>query len=292
MRQVGIDPAVGEWLMSRGVQPKDLLSQAQGSTVGNFLSAQDATKYKALMGLDDKQVNEDLTSKGVTDRFFNSDAAKIKAAADAKKLQDSLNQEVKFQQMMREREANILMNNIRDGVYNKSVGAATGLSQDDFNFARANGIDLTQGNRTGAALQVGDVANDLQRQKWSQLKAVLGIQDDFNPQDLQDEGKAFSYDAGNVLSSVGQLRAQQAAAAAEAERQRQEAERAAAQAAAVRAAREAAMAEDQRKAEAERQRIESAPTDLDNPGRSGTVDARGSVVGKKLTQFGNWISGK
>jgi hypothetical protein len=283
MKQAGIDPSVGEWLMSRGVQPKDLLSQAGGAKVGNFLQDGEAQKYSALMNLDDKQVNEDLTSKGVTDQVFNSDGIKIKGAADAKALQDSLNSQRASKQSERIKQSERLRAKINQGVYDQEVASATGLSQDEFSYARANGINLSNDFRTGATLNVGDVANNDQRKQWGDLKALLGINDNFNIQDTQDEGNAFSYNSGNVVSQIGQKRAAQAA---EAERQRVEAEKAAAE------------AERKRQQQLQETGVEGLNTDFGNPSNptpqagAGEAPAPDNALSRKINKFGNWLSGK
>ena len=210
MQRAGVDPAVGEWLLARGVMPKDLISQTGKAAVGNFLSDKDRNNYAALMGLDDRQVNEDLATKGETDRVFNVDSQRAAKAAEARELQRQINEALPGKQAERKAAFERIQNKLKNKVYDDEVAAVTGLSKEDFDYAHKNdqidykttALDLAPQLSAGRDLTLGDIANDAQRNRWSELRNAIGINDGFDINDVQDEGQAFNFDKGKLRQQV------------------------------------------------------------------------------------------
>lgn len=205
-KTAGIDGATAEWLRSQGASLNGILSKADPLKLGNFLDANTAQRYTALMGLTDKAINDDLTSKSSANAAFNVNKGIIEQGAEARGIRSAIETAANQTNAQRAAEYNSVRQKLADGNFDQQVVNATGLSATDLQFARDNGVDVTQFVSAGKQVNTGDVASNEQRERWGQLIRSLGLQSDFQTMDMQDEGRAVNYNRDPLVAQITERR--------------------------------------------------------------------------------------
>jgi hypothetical protein len=219
--EIGLDAKTGEWLMSQGYSLPQLVSAGKSMKGGDYASDKDVANAKALYGLKGTNIDPNILAKSGGDgSAYVKNAQAIKGASDAKAMQDAIASRLAAQNAARADEFGMMnhefisFNGPSDKILNK-----LGISREDYIVAAENGIDILGYAKAGKKLTAGDVATAKERQGWTNLMTSLGLNPaNYDLQDRQDEGDAYSFDRDGfnaaVLATRDRLAAEEAARAA------------------------------------------------------------------------------
>lgn len=221
---IGLGFDQGEWLRSQGMDLSKLISEGQSRSVGDLAQDQEIEGYKALLGLQGRDSQIDLSRTGQTATPYTTNKDLIDTSRVALDLKAALDNRVKDSQAARDREyakaseaATIPLSARvqQTGLSPQELDAFSqvfGISSDDYKYAADKGLINPEFLRKGVELNHGDVASDAERQQWGQIMQKLGIAGDINLQDLQDEGSAYQADSTGLLNRISAARLSDAAA--------------------------------------------------------------------------------
>lgn len=189
-RDAGINPDVAEYLLANGVSPSRVIKDLGDVGIGNYLSAEDAARYRALAALEDRGVSQNLDYRGAV-QDFGLDQDFLSKAARAREIQTTAERLAEQRNAEREAEYNRLsrlsaMDPEIRSLIQPSILESEALSK----YGDRYGNILAR----GLSVDTGDVLDDQQRQEWKELADLLGLQSSFKYQDTQDEGKAYRVD--------------------------------------------------------------------------------------------------
>jgi hypothetical protein len=214
-RKIGLDPAVGEWLVSQGYNAQQLIAQGKATGAGDYATDADISRMKALHALAGKNTDASLITRTGEGGAAGTGAAytvKAKAIADAKAakdLQDAINK--RFAEKDAARRAafenakkTLSMDYSGSGhVYNPETEdkgireflKGIGIDPEIVTQARLNNINLADFLRGGKNINTGDVTTNEERAGWAALMNSLGLNPgSFDINDNQDEGDDFTFD--------------------------------------------------------------------------------------------------
>lgn len=185
-KEAGIDPAIGDYLLSNGVSPQQILRDSGDVGIGNYLDPQTAARFAALSALEDRAVNLDLGRRGALEDFTLNRQA-LTQGARAKQIRDEALALVE----QRNRERDAAYEEAARRSLNQFKGELGGLTNEQIKAIDLYGNKYGNIVERGQALDTGDVLTDQQRQEWADIVNALGLTDTFKYQDTQDEGGAY-----------------------------------------------------------------------------------------------------
>ncbi len=215
-QQVGLDPKVGEFLVSEGYSPAQLVQAGKSQSLGDVADQGDVTHYQALAKLQGLTPGYDFSKAGGGTSAFTPDQGKIGAATQSASILSSLQAKLDEQRQQRAAEYGqavagpVSFSGGDDAAY----AAKLGISNDDLQYAKAHNIDPAQFITKGRDLDLGDMADDGQRGQFANLMNTLGLKPKEDLTNHGSAGGAFSFNKDPFTAQVAAGRARDAAAAA------------------------------------------------------------------------------
>lgn len=205
--QLGMDPAVGQWLLSQGYNPLQLASQVGARGLGDITNQNDIAGYEGLLSLTGAQNPYQFTKTGNQDAAFSANSPDVGAAKQAYGLESGIKGRLSEAQAARNR------------LYDDARAASTpttlaqrspeeiqhaasilGVTPEQYQTALDLGIISPNMVTKGADLNYGDVATDDERSQWANLLGELGISG-IDLSKNQTPGDAFQFNSSALLGN-------------------------------------------------------------------------------------------
>jgi hypothetical protein len=215
-KQVGLDPKVGEFLVSEGYSPAQLVQAGKSQSLGDVADQGDVAHYQALAKLQGLTPGYDFSKAGGGTAAFTADQGKIGAANQAQATLSGLQAKLAEQKQQRALEYAQAMSGPVSfkGDDDAPYAAKLGISNEDLQYAKAHGIDPTKFVSKGRDLGLGDVTDDPTRAQFGNLMNMLGLKAKEDLTNKGPAGGAFTFGKDAFAKQVADARAKEAAAAA------------------------------------------------------------------------------